>query len=82
MLRRHFDHLLALAATAAFGGSVPGLGKLVELTAPPTPVEVPSRIGTVDVAMIRTCREQLARLARIAGGQARASVLLAEWVDQ
>ena len=82
MLRRHFQHLLALATAAAFGGPVSGLGEPADLAAPPVPAEVPTRIGTADVAMIRGCREQLSSLARVMGGQARASVQLAGWAEQ
>ncbi|MGH3942353.1 MAG: hypothetical protein ACRDTG_27785 [Pseudonocardiaceae bacterium] len=81
MLRRQFERLLGLGTVAAFGAPVQGIGELGDVAVPPL-VELPGRIGKADVAMIRTCREQLAGLARTDGGQARASVELAQWADQ
>lgn len=81
MLRRQFERLLGVGAVAAFGAPVPGIGELADVDIPPL-TELPSRIGKADVAMIRTCRERLAVLARAEGGQARASVELAQWADQ
>ncbi|MGH3897136.1 MAG: helix-turn-helix domain-containing protein [Pseudonocardiaceae bacterium] len=82
MLRRQFQRLLGLGAAAAFGAPIPGVGDLAVVAAPPLPAEPSGRIGKADVAMIRTCRERLATLARTAGGQVRASVWLAQWADQ
>ncbi len=80
MLRRH---LLALGATAAFGAPVNGIGELIaELTEPGMPVDLPSRVGTGDVAVIRGYTENLRTLARTHGGQARAAVALTQWADQ
>lgn len=81
MLRRHFQHLLALAATATFGASVKGVGELADwLAAPPVPGE--ARIGMTDVEMIRQCGEVVGNLARTCGGQGQAAVRLAGWADQ
>ncbi|MGH4017487.1 MAG: hypothetical protein ACRDSL_26915, partial [Pseudonocardiaceae bacterium] len=83
MLRRQFEHLLALGAAAAFGGAVPGVGELAaDLPVPGLPADLPSRIGTVDVAMLRGYREELGLLARTHGGQARVAVALTQWADR
>ncbi|MGH4014571.1 MAG: helix-turn-helix domain-containing protein [Pseudonocardiaceae bacterium] len=82
MLRRQFQHLLALGAAAAVGGPVPEVGELAaDLPAPDLLGDLPSRIGMVDVAVIRGYREQLGLLARTHGGQARAAVALTNWAD-
>ncbi|MGH4014814.1 MAG: hypothetical protein ACRDSL_13000 [Pseudonocardiaceae bacterium] len=82
MLRRKFEHLLALAAAAAVGGPVPGVGELTsDLPAPGLPEDVPFRIGTSDIAVLRGHRENLRTLARTHGGQARAAVALTDWAD-
>src|SRR6476661_431812 len=51
VLRRQFDHLLAMAGVAVLGTAVPGLGKVLSPTALPSgrPSAVPARIGRVDV---------------------------------
>ncbi|MGH3543682.1 MAG: helix-turn-helix domain-containing protein, partial [Mycobacterium sp.] len=82
MLRRHFQHLLALAAAATFGGEVKGIGELSDWLAAPGIPAGPVRIGSADVEMIRRCGEQVGALARTCGGQGRASVRLAGWADQ
>lgn len=80
MLRRH---LLALGATAAFGAPVDGIGERVTgLGAPDLPLDLPSRIGTGDVAVVRGYTDNLRVLARTHGGQARAAVSLTQWADQ
>lgn len=82
MLRRQFDQLLALAAVAAFGGAIPGVGELADLPVPPLPMDTPGRIGSGDVAMIRSCTDMLRSLARTCGGQAQSGVQLAEWAER
>jgi len=83
MLRRRFQHLLGVGAVAAFGVQVTGIGKLVTgLATPGMPLDLPSRIGRVDVEMLRGHIEHLRTLARTYGGQARAAVALVEWADQ
>lgn len=83
VLRRHFEHLLALGAVATFGTQIERIGELAPgLAAPSGPVDLPSRIGAVDVAAIRRHTEHLRILARTYGGQARAAVALTEWADQ
>ncbi len=83
LLRRHFEHLLALAATSAFGAPVKGIGEVVDwLTAPPLPADAPVRIGLSDVEMIRQCGEQVGALARACGGQGRAATRLVTWAEQ
>ncbi|MGH3904469.1 MAG: hypothetical protein ACRDTE_09810, partial [Pseudonocardiaceae bacterium] len=80
MLRRH---LLALGATATFGAPVPGLGELItDPQAPALPVELPSRIGPVDVEVIHGYTEQLRALARTYGGQGGPAVALTQWADR
>ncbi|HWR47997.1 MAG TPA: helix-turn-helix transcriptional regulator, partial [Pseudonocardiaceae bacterium] len=83
VLRRHFEHLLALSAVAAFGSEVPRIGELATgLATPGVPGDLPSRIGPVDVAAIRRHTEHLRSLSRTYGGQASTAVALAEWADQ
>lgn len=83
MLRRHFEHLLALAATSAVGSPVTGVGELVDwLSAPALPPDTQPQIGAADVEMIRRCGEQVEALARACGGQGQASVRLVEWAEQ
>ncbi|MGH4015170.1 MAG: hypothetical protein ACRDSL_14860 [Pseudonocardiaceae bacterium] len=82
VLRRQFEHLLALGAVAAVGGLVPGVGELdADLPVPALAGDVPSRIGMVDVAILRRHRENLRDLARTYGGQGRAAVALTDWAD-
>lgn len=83
VLRRHFQHLMALGAAAAFGAPVAGIGEpAIGLAVPGMPRDLPSRIGVVDVAVIHQRTEHLRLLARTYGGQARAAATLAEWADQ
>ncbi|MGH3991413.1 MAG: helix-turn-helix domain-containing protein, partial [Pseudonocardiaceae bacterium] len=83
VLRRRFEHLLALGAAAAMGGLVPGVGELdADLPVPALPGGVPSRIGMVDVGVLRGYRENLRTMARTYGGQAGAAVALTDWADQ
>ncbi|MBV9164273.1 MAG: helix-turn-helix transcriptional regulator, partial [Pseudonocardiales bacterium] len=50
VLRRHFEHLLALGAVATFGTQIERIGELAPgLAASGGPVDLPSRTGTVDV---------------------------------
>ncbi|HEX2297204.1 MAG TPA: hypothetical protein VHH34_01575 [Pseudonocardiaceae bacterium] len=80
MLRRH---LLALAGLSVFGAAVPGLGELQQdLPLPPMPGEVPGRIGMPDVELIRDWTTQVRTLARVHGGEGRASATLAAWADR
>ena len=55
VLRRQFDHLLAVAGVAVLGTAVPGLGKVLSPPALPSgrPLAVPARIGRADVEAIR-----------------------------
>lgn len=81
--RRYATHLLAMGAIAAFGGPVRGIGELaVGLPVPAMPTELPSRVGTTDVATIRGYTDHLLTQARRYGGQAGAGHALAEWADQ
>ncbi|MGH3814752.1 MAG: hypothetical protein ACRDUV_20285 [Pseudonocardiaceae bacterium] len=83
MLRRQFEHLLALGAAAAFGGVVPGVGELApDMPRPGLPGDLPTRVGMVDVAVLRGYRDSLQAVSRTYGGQARAAVVLADWSDQ
>ncbi|MGH3854250.1 MAG: helix-turn-helix domain-containing protein [Pseudonocardiaceae bacterium] len=82
VLRRHFEHLLAVGAAAAWGGQATGCGTLApDLAVPAAPVNLPSRISPADVAAIRGQTGQLRVLARSYGGQARAAVALTESAD-
>jgi transcriptional regulator with XRE-family HTH domain len=82
MLRRQFDHLLALAGVAALGTAVPGLGKLNPTVAPRQPLAVPARIGRADVEGIREVTTAVAETARTVGGQAGPACSLADWADR
>jgi transcriptional regulator with XRE-family HTH domain len=83
VLRRYFQHLLALGAVAACGPEIEGIGELTTgLAAPGMPVDLPSRIDTGDVAVIRRQTAHLRVLARTYGGQASAAVALTQWADQ
>ncbi|MGH4025889.1 MAG: helix-turn-helix domain-containing protein [Pseudonocardiaceae bacterium] len=80
MLRRH---LMALGAIATFGAPITGLGELVtDPHAPALPVDLPGRIGTTDVQVIRGYTDHLRALARMHGGQARPAVALTQWADR
>ncbi|MGQ0773188.1 MAG: hypothetical protein ACT4NY_02015 [Pseudonocardiales bacterium] len=82
MLRRQFQHLLALSAASAMGAPVPGVGELVDWLTAPGPPPAERRIGRGDVEMIRRCGEQLGALASAQGGQGQAATRLAEWADE
>ncbi len=83
MLRRQFQHLLALGAAAAVGASVPKVGVLdTALPVPGLPVDLPNRISVGDVAVIQGYTENLRAVARAHGGQGRAAVALTEWADR
>jgi hypothetical protein len=84
VLRRQFDHLLAVAGVAAWGTTVPGLGKLLNPTAlpPSRPLAVPARIGRADVEAIRDVTATVAQTARTVGGQAGLACALADWADR
>jgi transcriptional regulator with XRE-family HTH domain len=82
LLRRQFQHLLALAGVAAFGTAVPGVGELMpSLSSGGLLVDTPSRIGERDVAVIRGYTESLRAVARTVGGQAGPATALAGWAD-
>jgi hypothetical protein len=84
VLRRQFDHLLAMAGVAVLGTAVPGLGKVLSPTAlpPGRPLAVPARIGRVDVEAIRDLTITVAEVARTVGGQAGPACSLADWADR
>ncbi len=83
VLRRQFDHLLALAGVAALGAVIPGLGKLLSPALPPgQPLAVPSRIGRADVEAIRDLTRAVAVAASTVGGQAGPACSLAGWADR
>ncbi|MGH3696775.1 MAG: hypothetical protein ACRDRX_22800 [Pseudonocardiaceae bacterium] len=82
VLRRQFQHLLALAGVAAFGVAVPGVGELSALAAPGKPMDVPARIGRADVETISALTRAAADVARTQGGGAGPAVALAEWADR
>ena len=77
VLRRQFEHLLALAGVAALGTAIPGLGEL----SPALPLGVPSQIGRADVEVIRDLTRAVAVAARTVGGQAGPACSLADWAD-
>lgn len=82
VLRRQFQHLLALAGAAALGTVVPGVGELMpSLPSAGVLVDTPSRIGERDVAVICDYTESLRAAARTVGGQAGPATALAEWAD-
>ncbi len=82
VLRRQFDHLLALAGTAAFGTAVPGVGKLSAPATPGQPMAVPARIGRADVEAIRDVTHAVRIAARTVGGQAGPACSLTHWADR
>ncbi len=84
VLRRQFDHLLAVAGVAVLGTAVPGLGKVLSPAALPSgrPSAVPARIGRVDVEAIRGLTRAVAEAARTVGGQAGPACSLADWADR
>jgi transcriptional regulator with XRE-family HTH domain len=84
VLRRQFDHLLAVAGVAAWGTVVPGLGRLLSPAALPSdrPLGVPARIGRADVEAIRDVTTAVAEAARTVGGQAGLASALADWADR
>ncbi|MGH4008747.1 MAG: helix-turn-helix domain-containing protein [Pseudonocardiaceae bacterium] len=82
LLRRQFQHLLALAGVVAFGTAVPGVGELMPgLSSGGLSADTPSRIGERDVAVIRGYTESLRATARTVGGQAHPATALAGWAD-
>jgi transcriptional regulator with XRE-family HTH domain len=82
LLRRQFQHLLALAGAAAVGTAVPGVGTLMPgLAAGGVPVDTPTRIGERDVAVISGYTESLRMAARTVGGQAGPATALTGWAD-
>ncbi|MGH3767741.1 MAG: hypothetical protein ACRDS0_14500 [Pseudonocardiaceae bacterium] len=82
VLRRQFQHLLALAGVAAFGVAIPGVGELSALAAPGKPMDVPARIGRADVETISALTRAAADVARTQGGGAGPAVALAGWADR
>ncbi len=84
VLRRQFDHLLAMAGVAVLGTAVPGLGKVLSPAALPSgrPLAVPARIGHTDVEAIRDLTTTVAKAARTVGGQAGPACSLADWADR
>lgn len=83
MLRRQFEHLLALGTAAAFGGVIPGVGELApDILHPGLPRDLPTRMGMVDVGVLCGYRDNLQAVARTYGGRARPAVMLADWSDQ
>jgi transcriptional regulator with XRE-family HTH domain len=85
LLRRQFQHLLALAGAAALGTAVPGVGQLMpDLAAARGVVDTPTRIGERDVAVISGYTESLRMAARTVGGQAGPATALTgadSWLD-
>ena len=83
VLRRQFQHLLALAGVAAFGVTVPGVGELLNgSSSGGLPVDTPSRIGRADVETISALTRATADVARTQGGGAGPAVTLAQWADR
>jgi hypothetical protein len=82
VLRRQFEHLLALAGVAAFGSAVPGLGSLGAAPAAGQLADVPSRVGRADVVVVRDLTTAVADAARTQGGQAGPAAALAGWADR
>jgi transcriptional regulator with XRE-family HTH domain len=84
VLRRQFDHLLAVAGAAWGGTTIPGLGKLLSPAAlpPSRPLSVPARIGCADVEAIRDMTTVVAETAATVGGQAGLACALADWADR
>jgi transcriptional regulator with XRE-family HTH domain len=84
VLRRQFDHLLAMAGVAVLGTAVPGLGRVLSPAAlpPSRPLGVPERIGRADVEAIREVTRAVAVAARTVGGQAGLACSLADWADR
>ena len=64
--------LLAVGTLATLG-FVPSFAALLDPSAPPGDVPLPSRLGASDVAEIRTRTQQLRTTAQVEGGQARAA---------
>ncbi len=83
VLRRQFEHLLAMAGVAVLGTAVPGLGKVLSPAALPSgrPVAVPARIGRADVEAIGEVTTAVAGVARTVGGQAGLACSLVDWAD-
>jgi transcriptional regulator with XRE-family HTH domain len=84
VLRRQFDHLLAMAGVAVLGTTVPGLGEVLNPAAlpPGRPLGVPTRVGRADVEATRKVTRAVAEVARTVGGQAGLACSLADWADR
>lgn len=82
VLRRQFQHLLALAGVAAFGVTVSGVGQLGASPSLGQLVATPLRVGRGDVGTVRGVTAAVADAARTVGGQAGPAVALAGWADQ
>jgi transcriptional regulator with XRE-family HTH domain len=83
VLRRQFDHLLALAGVTWAGTAIPGLGKLLSPVALPSqPLTLPARIGQTDIKAIDELTRGVREVARTVGGQAGPACALAGWADQ
>jgi transcriptional regulator with XRE-family HTH domain len=78
MLRRH---LLALGATAAFGGPIKGLGEILDLPGP-APLPLPSRVFAVHVAQVRDLTQQLGKTGKAHGAQPQVSSAATVWADR
>jgi transcriptional regulator with XRE-family HTH domain len=63
---------LAVGFLATFG-SVPSFVALLDRSAAPRDIPLPSRLGASDIAEIKNTTEQLRAAARLQGGQARAA---------
>ena len=63
---------LAVGFLATFG-SVPSFVALLDRSAAPRDIPLPSRLGASDIAEIKNTTEQLRSAARLQGGQARAA---------
>lgn len=78
MLRRH---LLALGATAAFGGPLKGIGEIRNLPGP-APLPLPSRVFAAHVAQVRDLTQQLGQTGRAHGAQPQVSSAATVWADR
>ncbi len=82
VLRRQFQHLLALAGMAAFGVTVPGVGETSTSSLLGRFADTHSRIGKTDIAALRDLTRAVADSARTVGGQAGPATALADWADE
>lgn len=78
MLRRH---VLALGATAAFGGPIKGIGAILDLPGP-APLPLPSRVFAVHVAQVRDLTRQLGETGKAHGAQPQVSSAATAWADR